>query len=96
MNKEELKICRRAVHHYGAQSQTDMMIEEMSELAQALMKHRREPWSLERMANVQEELADVEIMLAQMKMIYDPNNNCDAYKTSKLVRLNNRISGLPD
>lgn len=70
-------ILNKAVDTYGAAAQTDMAIEEMSELTKALLKFRRaennpEEYDLEkRRQDIYEEIADVIIMLAQLIMIYD-------------------------
>lgn len=39
--RKEENILLQAIVEYGAEAQTDMMIEEMSELTKALLKHRR-------------------------------------------------------
>lgn len=88
----EAKILDDAVAVFGADAQTDMMIEEMSELTKALLKMRRvrghkENESVARM-NVLEELADVGIMLSQMEMIY---GDCTDWEIWKLERLEKRI-----
>lgn len=70
------EILARAIKTYGEESQIDMAIEEMSELTKALLKHRRaykkyktvpEKYFIE---NVLEEMADVQIMLDQLYMIF--------------------------
>lgn len=66
-----------AIDTYGREAQIDMCIEECSELIKALLKYRRLPLE-ERLAskgtkaleNIQEEIADVQIMLWQMEMLY--------------------------
>lgn len=90
--EEQKRIMRDAIETYGIPAQTDMMIEEMSELTKALLKLRRvrgcgleDP--LARNA-VLEEMADVGIMLRQMVMIYgDPSY----WTVRKLERLRERI-----
>lgn len=70
-------ILNKAVDTYGAAAQTDMAIEEMSELTKALLKFRRaennpEEYDIERKRlDIYEEVTDVMIMLAQLIMIYD-------------------------
>ncbi|MDY3987739.1 MAG: hypothetical protein UGF45_13290 [Massilioclostridium sp.] len=93
MNKE--KIMKQAIDTYGTDKQTDMMLEEMAELAKALLKFRRlsdfQRVSKEgelSIAAIREEMADVRIMLDQMEMIY---GDYSQEKTAKLVRLNNRL-----
>ena len=83
----ENEILKNAVDCFGEDHQTDMMIEEMSELTKALLKYRRnvgEEDTGSLIENIIEEMADVEIMLGQMKIIY---GDCDAYRSEKLVRL---------
>ena len=66
-----------AIDTYGWEAQTDMCIEECSELIKALLKYRRLPLE-ERLAlkgtkafeNIQEEIADVQIMLWQIDLMY--------------------------
>lgn len=82
------KTLKTAVETYGKEAQTDMMIEEMSELTKALLKHRRNP-SAETLENIKEEMADVQIMLDQMRMIYGDNSG---YRAEKLLRLARRLN----
>lgn len=80
-------VLNRAVSAYGIDAQTDMTIEEMSELAKALLKYRRYKTELRREA-ILEEMADVEIMLKQMEIIYgDPSE----WREKKLARLETRL-----
>ena len=64
MNEKE--IYRDAVAKWGNRSQSDLMIEECSELTQAIIKYRRGIGSVD---SVVSEMADVQIMLNQMKVI---------------------------
>lgn len=64
MIDEKLK---KIADHYGLQAQKGMLIEEMAELMQAVNKHDRRPFNLNA---ITEEMADVEIMLAQIKYLY--------------------------
>ena len=81
------KTLKTAVETYGAEKQTDMMIEEMSELSKALLKHRRNA-TPETVDNVLEEMADVQIMLDQMRLIYgDDTGN----RAEKILRLAARL-----
>lgn len=61
-------IYMQAIAFYGDKYQEEVTIEECAELIQAIShKHRG------RKHNIAEEIADVEIMLEQLKII----NNCD-------------------
>lgn len=86
----EENILLQAVAEYGAEAQTDMMIEEMSELTKALLKNRRSESKRTR-ENIIEEMADVQIMLDQMKLIYDVDGELADYRKLKLLRLASRL-----
>lgn len=90
MNDREKTILCTALTKYGIDKQTDMMIEEMSELTKALLKLRRFHDSISLApalaANVIEEIADVAIMLEQMRIYYSPAA-VDKQKQYKLERL---------
>jgi NTP pyrophosphatase (non-canonical NTP hydrolase) len=84
MNENE--ILTAAIKTFGEKPQEEVAIEECSELIQAIChKHRG------RKDNIAEEIADVEIMLEQLKII----NNCaaevNAIRRGKLTRLYSRI-----
>ena len=57
------------IDSYGVRSQEDVAIEEMAELQKAILKHRRYG-SKETEQDIIDEIADVEIMLEQLKIIY--------------------------
>lgn len=63
-----MNVYEYALHHYGGELQTMVCIEEMSELTKELCKHARGESNVDAIA---EEIADVEIMLAQMKMLHN-------------------------
>ena len=88
MTKPELY--KAAIKKYGVISQVEMMVEECSELILAIQKTKRNN-TIENNNNVCEELADVEIMMEQMRGIYDPVL-IDKYKADKLERLEFRIN----
>ena len=81
------EVMLQAIAEYGKEAQTDMMIEEMSELTKALLKHRRNP-SPKTIEDIKEETADVQIMLDQMRLIYGDNSG---YRTEKILRLAARL-----
>lgn len=64
MKEKLLKI----IAHYGEQTQVDKAIEECSELIQALIKGRHSN-SCD-ISCIVDEIADVEVMLAQLKMMF--------------------------
>ena len=86
-------VLQDALVMYGQQAQIDMMLEEMAELSKALLKLRRaqkfrEPGQWLLMEDVAEEIADVQIVLDQMKMLYPM---WDGFRRKKLQRLEERI-----
>ena len=85
MDKEqENKIYSDAIDFFGVASQKIMVIEEMSELTKELCKELRDRGNVE---NIADELADVEITLAQLKIIYDIHHAVEEHKDFKLKRL---------
>lgn len=83
MNEQELYI--EAIRQWGAEAQLAMVVEECAELITAVLHCLRG-----RNANVPEEIADVEIMLGQLRLMFDPNL-IDQHKTAKLKRLRKRL-----
>ena len=85
MNKqEEDKVYQNAIDLFGITSQKVMVIEEMSELIKELCKELRDRGDVD---NIADELADVEITLAQIKKIYDIHDKVEEHKDFKLKRL---------
>jgi len=93
MNKEY--IYRKAIDTWGAMSQVDMAIEECSELIKSLIKRRRNPSNPVTTNNVLEEMADVAIMIEQLKVIYDytydDTSRFELLKKQKIIRLLRRL-----
>ena len=93
------EILQQAVSTYGKEEQTDMVIEEMSELTKALLKYRRFENSLksadckqaQAKQNIYEEIADVIIMLTQLIMIYGGRDDIKTYIEGKVLRLAERL-----
>ena len=81
----EGSVYKKAVETFGINSRIDLCIEEMAELTQALCKYKR---GLPH--NVEEEVADVEIMLEQLKLIFN-SHMVEGYKYSKIERLKRTI-----
>ena len=89
------EILQRAIDTYGAENQCLKLIEEMSELTKALLKIRfADDKGVEHdilMDAVSEEMADVEIMLEQLHMIYQNHDKVSEYRTKKIERLERRL-----
>ena len=87
MNEYEIySIIKAAIRTYGERSQEKQAIEECSELIQAIChKHRG------REHNIAEEIADVEIMLMQLKIINRCANDVAVIRQQKIERLKERL-----
>ena len=84
--QQENEIFKSAVHWWGKEAQTDMMIEEMAELTKAILNERRG-----RDHNIAEEMADVKIMLAQMEIIFQNAGEVEQRFREKVSRLDQRL-----
>ena len=82
------EICRAALEAFGAGLQVMMAIEEMSELTKELCKNGR---GQENTTHIAEEIADVEIMICQMVMLFDCAGQVETFRRYKLERLAERI-----
>ena len=81
-----IEILKRAIEFYGAEHQENMCIEECAELIQTInKKHRGE------VHNIPEEIADVEIMLEQLKIINCCRADVEKIRVKKLLRLAERM-----
>ena len=90
MNYEESKVFEKALTTYGFESQTKMLLEEMSELTKAMCKYWRGKRNLEEIA---EEMADVQIMLDQMTLLFQNHGLQQQYRLEKIERLRQRLEG---
>lgn len=76
---------------YGAQAQITMVFEEMAELQDVLCKFLRGRVDGDTLANIAEEMADVEIMLDQMKILFQRDSAVREQRQYKVKRLRERI-----
>lgn len=86
--EERRALLDRAIAVYGAPAQIDMAVEEMVELTKALCKIKRAQAGCEVTAaigNVVEEMADVQIMLDQLRIIF--HRSTEEAEEAKLERL---------
>lgn len=88
MTAWETAVCKRAVEAYGKEHQLIICMEEMAELTKELTKNLRGRRNLQ---DISEEVADVEIMLEQVKVIFDLKEEVSEAKEAKLLRLRERI-----
>lgn len=85
-------LLTRAIKTYGQAAQMDMAVEEMAELTKALCKVKRAAPGCETTAavsNVFEEIADVQIMLDQLRIIF--GGSTIDLEDGKLDRLKRRL-----
>ena len=92
MYKETYK---KAIDFFGHNGQILKTIEELSELQRALSR-----WSIEKETkvfvkadNVFEEIADVDLMLEQLKLIFDCHDIINTVKQQKIERLEGLLDG---
>ena len=78
------------INSHGVRSQEDVAIEEMSELQKAIIKNRRYNDENTR-KEIIEEIADVEIMLSQLKIIYSCKEEVERLMDYKIEREIKRI-----
>lgn len=89
MNEKQLSILKSAISHYGVNVQKVTAMEEMAELTKELSKSIR--YGDINNEHITEEIADVEIMLEQLKMIYHNSADVEAEKQRKIKRLAERL-----
>lgn len=90
-NTNQINVMIDALEYYGNDPQVDVAIEEMSELIKELLKKRR---GKKNRSMIADEMADVYIMLEQLKFIFGINENeLKVNAEFKIQRLKNRIGG---
>lgn len=86
-------LLEHAIRLYGEPAQMDMAVEEMAELTKAICKVKRASCAAEAAAaleNAVEEMADVQIMLDQLRIIF--GRSTAEIEEDKLRRLLRRIN----
>jgi hypothetical protein len=85
---EELDVCTRAIQKFGNEKQLLMAIEELSELTKAIVKYQRHGYNAVWRIKVLEEVADVEMMTLQLRLILEADTGeYDRIKTNKIMNL---------
>lgn len=90
------EIMQLAIDSYGRVNQVIKTVEELSELSQALCKILTSKFTddnSENFENIFEEMADVEIMLEQCKIMFQCDKEVSAWKNKKIERLERRLEG---
>ena len=106
MNKDGKKACKEIAAYYGYDTQSRQCIEEMAELTQAINKYWRKilapgksngytceymPVNNTEYDNLLEEIADVEVMIEQMKILLLGGLEVEVIIEEKLHRQLERI-----
>ncbi len=86
----EKELLKEALNRWGDDFQIMMLFEEMGELMQAISKFKRGRLVADRIA---EEIADVEILLNQMKLLYGIERDASIWKKEKLNKLRKILKG---
>lgn len=94
--KDKSLILNNAIQQYGKDLQTLVSIEEMSELIKEIIKIKRKYKSVEKVPideqdKIVDEIADVEICMEQLKLIFKCYGRVSARKVFKLDRLKQRL-----
>ena len=89
MKKYKLTLLDDAVALWGIEAQMDMLVEECAELIVAVNHFKRNRITQDQLIS---ELADVEIMLDQMRIIFNENGDIDSAKEGKLERLQETVN----
>jgi len=87
MSEVDEATLQAAIDRWGVLFQFDMAMEECTELIQSILHERRGRAALD---NVAEEVADVTIMMRQLRLILGPAK-VDAYISDKMQRLHQRV-----
>jgi len=82
------KVYMAALETYGEEAQIIMVFEEKAELQKELCKYLRGERNI---TNIAEEIADVEITLEQMKLLFEIDGLVDDFKSIKIDRLKERL-----
>ena len=92
MNRQ---LLNRIINTYGIDKQMMQCIEEMAELTQAINKYFRAEkldTAADAYKQVIEEIADVQIMIEQMRMMFN-EDEVDEVIFNKLERMEGRLNG---
>ena len=103
MSKSISELNKETAKYFGYEAQSNQLVEECAELIQAVSKYRRanygavgQPFDENKYAvaleNLIEEIADVELMLEQVKYLLQiPEDELEAVKLFKVNRTRERI-----
>lgn len=92
-NAANLAVLQQVVNTFGSDFQTDILIEEMAELTQAIIKSRRNNGSY-CTSEIAEETADVIICLSELLIIANRNHGDSGFSNVLNNTMNNKIQRL--
>lgn len=93
MKLTEQEIYKLALKKWGMKRQIIIFMEEIGELLQAVSKVYRSPKDVQSRDNLAEEIADVEIMTGQMKILLNVSGDTiNAHKKRKLAKLEQHLT----
>ena len=90
MKHTEKEILEKAIQTWGKQAQILMVLEEMAELQKEILKNINR--GKENLSELIDETTDVEIMLAQLKIIYGIGEAVKNHRVEKLEKIEKRLS----
>lgn len=82
------ELLEKVIERFGKKHQLVVAMEEMAELQKELSKAIRGRQDIN---HITEEIADVEIMLEQLKIIFECSADVDIWKSAKLDRVIKRL-----
>lgn len=82
------ELLEKVIERFGKKHQLVVAMEEMAELQKELSKAIRGRQDIN---HITEEIADVEIMLEQLKIIFECSADVDIWKNAKLDRVIKRL-----
>lgn len=90
MNDKKVEVLKPIIQTCGERPQMLQAIEELSELQKALCKFFKVD-NCETRENITEEMADVQIMLDQLKIIFNNDEEVSKIETQKIERTYKRM-----
>lgn len=89
LKEQDRAVFTDAISAYGAEAQKWVFVGEVGELLDAIADHKRGRATRD---NIAEEIADVEIMLEQLKIIYAIEGSVNFWRRKKIMRLAENLS----
>lgn len=90
MNEKEKELYKKAIDHWGIPAQLKVATEESAELIVEIVKYQRSV-NGSTINSIAQEVADVEIMMDQLKVVFNFEDMVEKLKKVKLERLEQLI-----